>query len=193
MIRTFAATLPFLLALASPAVAFDVDYAQVFAENPDTITRTGKTTRRLDLPGNVHVVETTLSDGTASYFAYDDSPEGAPGCTFHILVDVSVTLRACPAMLDPGAAVILSNNLETSAMFVGANTVPPIPAEDIPARLADHLDAREKLLEQTGLTCPAQDDPELMPIVRTASAPTFRFLLDRMHALPRLPVSSPCL
>lgn len=188
MIRVLA-----LLLLASPAAAFDIDYAQVMAENPDAITQTGESTRRADLPGDVHVIETTLSDGTTSYFGYDDSPAGAAGCTFGILVDLTVATLACPDMLDGAARDALADNLDASARFVAANTVPPVPSEDIDARLEAHIQARADALRETGLVCTPQDDPQLTAIVRAATNPAFRQMLDRLHAVPRLPVASPCL
>lgn len=202
MIRASAMVSVALMALAlftpaTPATAFDTDYSKVFAridaDTPDAIARTGATTRRADLPGNVHIVETTLSDGTTTYFGYDDSPEGAPGCTFNIMVEVLATLFACPQMLDAAGRAALTANLDASARFVGANAIPPVPQDDIPARLMQLVETRSAAMARTGLTCPTPDDPELMPIIRTTSNPDFRHLLNRMHAVPRLPVSNPCL
>lgn len=188
MIRALA-----FLALATPAAAFDIDYAQVFAANPDAITRTGDNTRRLDLPGDVHVVETTLSDGTRSYFGYDDSMAGAAGCTFEVLVDVVVTQLACPQLLEPGEIAALATNLETSAFFVAANTVPQVAPQDVAARLRTHVDARAAQLAEHGITCPAADDPELMPMIRFVASPAFARMLTALHTVPRLPVSNPCM
>jgi hypothetical protein len=188
MIRALA-----IFAFATPAAAFEIDYAQVFAANPDAIAQTGASTRRLDLPPNVHVVETTHSDGSISYFGYDDGQAGAAGCTFDILIDLTVVTRLCPHNLGPDALTALSANLHAAATFFAANTVPPIPDTDIPARLEAHVKARAAELSQTALQCDPEGDPQLLPVVRAATNPAFRQTLNLIFAEPRLPVSNPCM
>lgn len=188
MIRALA-----LLALATPASAFEIDYAQVFAANTEAITQTGANTRRLDLPPNVHVVETTHSDGTTSYFGYDEGQAGAAGCTFDIMVDVTVVTRMCPHSLTADALTALTDNLTIAATFFAANTVPPIPQTEIPARLDAHINARAAELRQATLQCDPEGDPQLLPVVRAATNPAFRQTLKLIFSEPRLPVSNPCM
>ena len=182
----------FSLLLATPAAAFDIDFEQVFADHAAEATRTGDTTRRLDLPGTV--IETTLSDGSHIYFARDGSQQGAAGCTFSILIEVTAAALSCPGLVDAARADALAENLARSASFVAANTVPPVPEDRIPDLLQQRIADRTAAFLRTGMTCPDPSSANgLMPVVRTATNPAFAALLDRLHETPRLPVALPCM
>ena len=184
----------FSLLLATPAAAFDIDFEQVFADHAAEATRTGDTTRRLDLPGPVTVIETTLSDGSHIYFARDGSQQGAAGCTFSILIEVTAAALSCPGLVDAARADALAENPARSASFVAANTVPPVPEDRIPDLLQQRIADRTAAFLRTGMTCPDPSSANgLMPVVRTATNPAFAALLDRLHETPRLPVALPCM
>ena len=162
----------FSLLLATPAAAFDIDFEQVFADHAAEATRTGDTTRRLDLPGPVTVIETTLS----------------------ILSEVTAAALSCPGLVAAARADALAENLARSASFVAANTVPPVPEDRIPDPLQQRIADRTAAFLRTGMTCPDPSSANgLMPVVRTATNPAFAALLDRLHETPRLPVALPCM
>lgn len=182
-----------LLAFASPAMAFDMDYAQVFATHSDAITRTGETTRQLVLSNNIRLIETTLSDGSVRYAGFDDSAEGAAGCAFAILVEASVLARACDGLIDGTGLSVLAKNLTIAAIFVGENAVPPVPDADLGDRLSALIDARAAVFEKSGMVCPNADggDRGAAALVRHVAGPGSASFL-RTFETPRLPVLHPC-
>jgi len=181
------------IALASPVPAFDIDYARLFAETPDAVSPVGEQSRRLDLPGPVVVMETTASDGSKNYMGLDESPAGAVGCTFRLLLDLSAMAEVCPALLDPVQTTTLADRLERTADYMAANTVPPVAPDAIAARLAALIAARTVHLK----TVVACDDQAIMqearPFITTLTGPAFKPILDQQLAVPRLPVAHPCL
>ena len=181
------------IALASPVPAFDIDYARLFAETPEAVSPVGEQSRRLDLPGPVVVMETTASDGSKSYMGLDESPAGAVGCTFRLLLDLSAMAEVCPALLDPAQTTTLADRLERTADYMAANTVPPVAPGDIATRLAALIAARTAHLK-TAVAC---DDKAMMeearPFITTLTGPSFKPILDQQLAVPRLPVAHPCL
>ena len=190
MIRALA-----LLALATPAAAFEIDYAKVFADHPEAVTATGPATRRADLPGDVHVVETAMSDGSHSYFAYDSGPYGATGCVFDILVDLTIASKACDGLLDDAQSATLGRNLLTVAGFVAENSVPAVPQDGIMDRLAALFERRTEEMFTAGIACPNGTDgnQQLLPMIQTLTSDEFTPTLNAILSVPRLPVPEPCM
>lgn len=181
-----------LIALATPAQAFEIDYAQVFAANPDAIIRIGASTRRVDLPGPVHVVETTGSDGSLSYYGYDESPFGPPACMLNVIIDLTVAAETCDGLLSPDKAEALAENRSRLATFVAANAVPVV--SDVDQALRDRIDTRRTHLSRIGIACPnrAYGATRLMPMVDMLASPRTTQVIAAMTAVPRLPVPNPC-
>lgn len=181
-------------ALSTDVAPFENDYAAIFADHADNARVTAQNSRELMLPGPIRIVEMRDSDGVTHYYAFDENPAGAAGCTFAILIELTAITQICPGAVTTEQADVLAAALMQSAAFVATNTIPPLSPDALPTALTERVKAARDRLAAGPALCPQQSSPpSVQQMLAMASGPSFSAILDDIHATPRLPVATPCL
>lgn len=192
MIRLIAA-----LALAAlPAVADPlglVDYDALFAQHADRVVTSTDGQQVLDLPPSTRI--TRMTGDSSTVVGIDLSEGGAPGCIAAILVDVAALLRACPDSFTDAQRGAVETHADRLSRFYAANVLPQVTPEAarlrFDARVADRAADWTGRPDWSAAACIA--DPENAPLLDTVTSNGFRNILESVLAVPRLPVSNPCL
>ena len=186
MIRAALVALLPLTATAQEA-GFAPDYAALFETQADKILQATPGTRRLELPGPV-VVEEITGGGRLRYRATDQSGRGAVLCQLDALLWAGLMAQHCPGLFSAAEAEQLTGMTVQTAVFAGANTVPPLAPNAAIERL--QATARD-LASRARPACPQPDTPQAARLVAITGAGAQQRLAASL-ALPRLPVTDPC-
>lgn len=176
------------------AQAQTVDYAAVFAEHEQEIVPGGEIDGRavdlLAVPPGIELRRLTGPNGEVTYTGIDATGDGAVGCLFDLYFELVAMGRSCPWTPPKAEAAMLETRLRRITRFVLANGVP----ERDPADAEDWLEARlARWQEDIAPRACGAPDAGLQGFAGALASEAFAPVLDKALAVPRLPVSQPCL
>ena len=173
---------------AGPALADPldlIDYAGLFADNPDKVQVVSPARQILQLE-NITILHD--SNEERQYTGLDESGEGAVGCFVSILATIESALQACEASLPEDQAAIQATYLDEALSFYAQNAVPVASRETVQERfdslVASQIVAARPYCSNLSVVTDLAD--QIFTIESRAE-------IDGMMSLPRLPVSNPCL
>ncbi len=171
---------------------FPIDYDALFAAHADKVQQPEPGLRHLELPGPV-IVTARDNGGVPTYFATDQSGQGAVGCAMSVMIEVLVLAGHCDSVLDTGSIARLEGLIHAYGVFMAQNSFPPVPADQVLPRLQAMIRARDARLGQ--FACPAPDaaDNQIVSMARSISSESAVRRAKRSLSKPRLPVLNPCL
>lgn len=171
--------------LAQPCMADPLganDYPALFAAHQDSVSTLDNGQRKLTIPPDISIIETTRNGQTA-YTGMDRSKGGALGCMVLLIADITAVLRKCPSMGVP----IRNDQLSSLMTFYAANSAPPSDPQTLRERF-------EALVTSYSQDIPNCDLPsETQQFVSAFSVDAIDVMLNAATEKPRLPVSNPCL
>ena len=171
-----------------------IDYAAVFAAHEVEVLAgdqiDGRAIEILTLPDGIELRRLTGPNGEVTYTGIDASGRGAVGCLYNLFFELHALARTCEWTPPKRAAKVLESRLRRITRFVMANAVPPMEADTVNGYLAAQLD-----LWQAGPGREACGAPDhgLQGFAAALSSDGFEQALDTALAVPRLPVTNPCL
>lgn len=169
-----------------------IDYDLLFQTHASEIVQDDMGAR-LDLPGGVTVHRTT--DG--SYIGTDTSENGAVGCLFMIMEELRPLVTQCEGLVPEANRAQFDQNFATLLDFLAANAVPPRSAEALRASLSQVPLSHAPLLQAPFVSeiCveAAAPDSDISIFLTHLTSPESAENLAKTLAVPRLPVTNPCL
>ncbi len=173
---------------AGPALADPldlIDYAGLFADNPDKVQVVSAARQVLQLD-NITILHD--SNEEQQYTGLDESGEGAVGCFVTILATIESALQACEVSLPDEQAAIQATYLNEALSFYAENAVPAASRETVQERfdalVASQIEGARPYCSNLNVVTNLADQ------IFTADS---RAEIEGMMSLPRLPVSNPCL
>lgn len=200
MIRAlaFALMLPFTVQAQEAGRDLSVDYEALFRDKADLVrdeTRAdGPDTRVLDLPGNVTVTAVRNEEAT-DYIAIDRSPEGAVGCLIRIVVDLR-RVGPCDGVISAEQATRIAAVFDRLLAFHVVNTWPPLAPAEQPRAMDEIRQTLNRNDPPAAAVCAGLDDSARRDVARMAGSiggENVMVALEQVLAVPRLPVTNPCL
>lgn len=180
--------------VAGPATAQDwIDFDLLMQQNTDRMVMSsdglGRETRTLDMGDGVSVV---CDDRGCTGF--DNSANGAIGCTFSIYTEIAAFAEACEVPLTAERSAVLDGAFRDIGAFIARNAVPP-RSEDYPQDLlARRVTALKAKIAGSGEDICAKpfegDHGMLLSAIIANPDPAG---LQKILSTPRLPVMNPCL
>ncbi|NBZ89623.1 hypothetical protein [Stagnihabitans tardus] len=173
-----------LLALLPGAALAEalIDYDLLFQTHASEVVQTDRGAR-LDLPGGVTVQRT--EDG--SYIGTDTSGNGAVGCLFLIMEELRPLVTQCEGLVPETGRAQFDQNDATLLDFLAANAVPPRSAEALRASLS------QAPVDPAICAEAAAPDSDISIFLTHLTSPESADDLAKTLAVPRLPVTNPCL
>ena len=177
-----------LLLPVSSAFAYDEAFWESIAKRPDVEIKTEVDgSRTAHFKGGVRIYESGKE--------VDDSGLGAVRCNWDIYISVNAALDACA----PGTkSAHIDYAIEKTKAFIIANNLTPITAAELDAEIAKKLEVTKTEIAKASEERREQLCSQSMPIMYEKSISAlpldqFKQSIDAGLAVPRPPVSKPCM
>ncbi|WP_321341748.1 hypothetical protein [Breoghania sp.] len=155
------------------------DYPALFDAYPDRIVLNANGSETLTLPDGVKVIRMK-----GRYVGFD--PKGAVGCPVQAFIAIEAYGERCPDLMSEKQAVRFEANKATLIAFYAQNAYPAVSRKQVRER----YDEMVALSAKQEFSC---DDPSPDVVHKALTGLLDARALAKILAIPRLPVSDPCL